>query len=178
MPSLVAGVFEFPPFTYACDSPVVLGTPYCGIEVTIIKAVADALKMDLVLQTPSDGNQNWGSFYPNGTTDGLFADIYYGVVDVGAGEYFNRVTRNELVDPSDFYNYDYFCFVLKTPPPAPEWLQLVKPFQPIVWWWTCICLIATILFLLIYSKLTGLTKNVILEGLSFYIHQSTHIDVR
>ncbi len=178
MTVLIAGVFDFPPFTYECDNPVVPGTPYCGIEVTILKAVADALQMKLVLQTPSDGNNHWGSYYPNGTTDGLLGDVFQGTVDIGAGEFFNQVYRNELMDPSDFYNYDYFCFLLKTPPPAPEWVQLIKPFESMVWLWTLVCLVATITFLLIYSWITGLMRDVVLKGLSFYINQSTSLDVR
>lgn len=177
---LIGGVFEFPPFTYACNDPVVIsnGKSYCGVEVTIMDSVADALGMGLVLQTPSDGKNHWGSIFSNGSSDGLLGDIHKGVVDVGAGEYFNRLDRNEHLDPSDFYNYDYFCFLLSKPPPSPEWMQLMMPFSAIVWIGTCACLVFTILFLVMFRQLTGLIKNVVLQGISFYINQSMSMDQR
>ncbi len=175
MSDLTAGVFHFPPFTYITTDPATGENSYSGVEVTILRAIADSLDLKVRFTTPSDGNNHWGSVYPNGTSNGLIGDVIKGVVDVGAAEFFNQGYRNLVADPSQFYNYDYFCYLLAKPAPDADWTQLFKPFQTSAWIATGLCAVLTALFLLIFNFTTDFApvKNIELVTLGYYARQAT-----
>ena len=115
--TLTVGLFHFPPFTFESDDD---DDSLRGVEVTILREVASALGLAPRFLRPSDGSGDWGSLLANGTATGLIRDVVDGAVDVGAAEFFNDELRNRYADPSDFYTYDHYCFVLAKPPPAPR----------------------------------------------------------
>ena len=118
-------MFNFPPFTIEQrNSP----TPQ-GIEANIIKTVSESLGFKSVkFQKPSDGGR-WGRIYSNGTWTGLLRDIKDGVVHVGSAQFFNIMQRNGGMDPTEFWDLDGFCFVLKKPDPLSKWIGIIKPYR-------------------------------------------------
>ncbi len=111
---LTAGVFHFPPFTSINnldDDNDDIGISG-GIDVKLISTIAQSLNCKVNFVQPSDGKM-WGNVFSNGSGNGLIGDILSGKVDLGAAEYFNKPFRNEFLDPSELYAFDYFCFVLK-----------------------------------------------------------------
>ncbi len=176
---LTVGNFHFPPFTFISIDHSTGEKSYTGIDVAILRLVAAALGQELRFQNPSDGG-NWGTVYSNGTATGLMADVITDVVDVGSAEFFNMHRRNPYADPSSFYFFDYFCFVLAKPPEAPKWMHLLMPFTTGSWIAVITSWVVTAGFYCLLTAMMGSQDygKMFLESLSFFINQPVKLGTK
>ena len=61
-------------------------------------------------------------------------------------------TRKPFLDYVRPHYYDYVCFMVKKPPLDPKWWNLVKPFQPMVWYGIFLASIASFAFIVTYAR--------------------------
>ena len=61
-------------------------------------------------------------------------------------------TRKPFLDYVNPHYYDYVCFMVKKPPLDPKWWNLVKPFQPMVWYGIFLASIASFAFIVTYAR--------------------------
>ncbi len=169
---LTVGNFHFPPFTFISVDPSTGEKSYAGIDVAILRLVAAVLGHELRFQSPSDGG-NWGTVFANGTSTGLIGDVIADVVDVGSAEFFIQSRRIAYADPSSFYFFDYFCFILSKPPKSPRWMHMLMPFTTESWIAVIISWVVTASFYCLLTAVTGRQDygKMLLESLSYFINQ-------
>lgn len=106
--------------------------PECeGVSLDILSIIAEKYKFtyDVQLET-ADGR--WGS-KENGTWTGMLADLIYNGKHLVINYFLLTADRYSDFDTTYPYFSEGFGFVLRNPPPLPEWLGLFYPFTPSVW---------------------------------------------
>lgn len=103
--------FNHPPHNVVERDPVTGQTILGGIEPNIMKIIAKTSGLKLEYHTPRDGG-TWGDIFANGTTTGLTRDVTEGVIDVGLAHFFLKAVRNEIMEPTDYYATDGYCFAM------------------------------------------------------------------
>lgn len=83
----------------------------------------------------------------NDTFDGVIGETVRGEVDVGMGQFFIVPWRLDVLDLTNFYDLDGYCFMLMRPPASPPWTVLFRPLDVAVW----ISIILTMAILLVMS---------------------------
>ena len=115
---LKANTFDFPPFTYKTAEG------YSGLEHKIISAIAENLHFKLDISPPPNGEQ-WGEFI-NGTYNGLVGQIYRGKSDIGWANFWVSHKFLRYIDFTSPFRNANICFMLKRPPPLPQWMAITK----------------------------------------------------
>lgn len=174
--TFIVGNFHYPPFTRVDDGQI------GGIEINLVKAVAQHMAMNVVFKRPSDGLK-WGSVFDNGTVNGLIKDVMDGVVHLGHGQFFTHYYRVQILDMTEFYDFDDFCVLTKKPQPNSR-SKLDSLFGPFHWKvWLCFCvtwILAVTFFALLIGFMTQKMNPVILGPLILFavaapLNQPGHI---
>ena len=122
------GAFHYPPFTIESEDL----KKHSGIEVLIVKTVAQHLGILPIFVRPSDGGQ-WGQVMANGSANGLRRDVLEARVDVGIAQLFLTDRMTVFMDSAYPYDIDGYCYTARNPSPRAKLWAVAGPYGPLVW---------------------------------------------
>lgn len=122
-----ASTFEFYPFVI-CDKH----TGIDGLEIRIMRSIADGMNMTLILRIPS-GDDRGGIQLKNGTWTGLRADIMYGKADIAFASLLRKLEDHLIFDDTINYFTDRFTWFVARAKSYPRWLCMARVFDPMTW---------------------------------------------
>ncbi|XP_045615376.1 glutamate receptor ionotropic, delta-2 isoform X1 [Procambarus clarkii] len=129
---LKVSTFEWEPSVlYYRDVTGKLQFPY-GIDIEVVNALSSVINFTVVFEEPPSG-EFWGVMSENGSWSGMMGKLFRNEADLGVANLFLTLGRLGAVDYSAPYDAEVSCFMVRTDPPAPQWLSLALPFQGATW---------------------------------------------
>lgn len=102
-----------------------------GSTLELLDVIAAQLNFSYVVQMePAD--QNWGS-KENGTWTGMLGDLVYNDKDLVVNSLLLTEQPFAEFDSTYPYHLESYAFILKIPPPVPQWRGLLYPFTKLMW---------------------------------------------
>ncbi|XP_023328653.1 ionotropic receptor 21a, partial [Eurytemora carolleeae] len=117
-----------PPFSYKDKT-----NKFAGSETKLINALADSLRFTPSISTPPNGEM-WGELMADGLTfNGLVGQLQKQESDIGYADLFVNLDRMKYISYTEFYEFEYVCFLYKIPPPPAQWIAIIYPLDSLTW---------------------------------------------
>nr|CAD7413712.1 unnamed protein product [Timema cristinae] len=179
---LMITAFEYDPYVLSQqnDSSTTYGVNFDdGLEIRLLRFIADFLKFQIVFQKPPTNSIRWGRVLPNGTMTGLIADISYKKSDIvfTACELVSMKTKMNF-ESTHHYFRESLIWLVPCARPIPRWRSLSRIFSPMLWLMVFLSFFLGSSFFWIFSKLSKPSSaNLLSVGKSFEITWATILEV-
>ncbi|XP_076053589.1 glutamate receptor U1-like [Oratosquilla oratoria] len=100
------------------------------LDLRIMDTIAQHLNFSFDVYLPAD--RQWGTQLPNGSFNGIIGTIAKYEADFSM-DISITYDRGVHVDFTRGYTMDPLVVIMSKPKPLPQWLSLVRPYQPLVW---------------------------------------------
>lgn len=148
--SMIAETFTFPPYTYEIKN----FTKYdlvTGIELNIIKILADKHNINIVFETPDMNFYPWWHVKPDGSGQGIFWDLLLYEIDFAFAGNMAYYLEYLIVDHTQWHSFGSYSWYVPKPNPLRPWKDVFIVFTPSLW--------ATIIFTFLLSSITYYIMN-------------------
>ncbi|EDS34587.1 conserved hypothetical protein [Culex quinquefasciatus] len=107
---------------------------YSGLEVELLKAVAQAMRFEMSLyETEDAGTEKWGTIMEDDNSTGLLGDMNEGRADFALADLHYTLYHLQIMDLSIPYNTECLTFLTPEALTDNSWTTLILPFTGGMW---------------------------------------------
>lgn len=125
-------------------------TTVTGFDIELIKVIAESLNFTLKKEI-LEGNEQWGTIFPNKSTTGAIKKIMSNESDIAIGNFLLRASRVSIMDHSTVYFSFPVVFAIPLGSKLSAFEKLLRPFELVVWILLLITLTVGLLVILVLN---------------------------
>lgn len=155
--------YPFPPYSVAEEFEDNNVTKYeytSGIEVNLVKLVAERFNIKITFSTPDLNLNPWFHFFPDGRTVGIIPDLIKFKTDIAFGGVIPISESYFIVDFTKCHSFGSISWFVADPSKLPQWTVLIRVFKTRAW---IILLFVFVFFSLIFHLISKYSSSRVSE---------------
>ena len=129
----VVGPYKYLDINDSTTSESTYVTYDSGIEIRLIKLVAEGLNVTLKFLPPPPNNEKWGNVTVDGRITGLLGQVVLGKADIGFGAWPLHPKLIMVMDATKTYYRDDWLWWVPCAKKVPRWKSITMVFLPETW---------------------------------------------